>query len=88
MILLLALILATPWAGNALAPTYGYGYTAPRSVLFFGLTVGLPLVSASFATHMFSGIRVQLAVYAIGVVCAALAWIVGVLVAVRILYTV
>jgi hypothetical protein len=40
VILLLALILATPWAGNALAPTYGYVYTAPRSLLLFGLTLG------------------------------------------------
>jgi len=86
VILLLALALAAPWAGNALAPTYGYGYTAPRTLLLFGLTLGLPLISAAFATHVFARTRVRLGVYAAGVICAVLAWIVGVLVAARILY--
>jgi hypothetical protein len=88
LILLLALVLAAPWAGNALAPTYGYAYTAPRTLLLFGLTLGFPLISAGVATHVFARIRFQLGVYAAGVICAVLAWIVGVLVAVRILYTV
>jgi hypothetical protein len=88
LILLLALVLAAPWAGNALAPTYGYEYTAPRTLVLFGLTLGLPLISAAFATHVFARIRVKLGVYAAGVICAVLAWIVGVLVAVRIFYSV
>ena len=59
LILLLALVFAAPWAGNALVSTYGYGYTAPRTLLLFGLTVGLPLISAAFATHVFARIRFQ-----------------------------
>ena len=88
LILLLALVSAAPWAGNVLAPTYGYGYTAPRTLLLFGLTFGLPLISAAFATHVFARIRVKLGVYAAGVICAVLAWIFGVLLAARILYSV
>lgn len=87
LILFLALVLATPWAGNALAPRYGYGYTAPRSLLLFGLTLGLPLISAGCATHVFARIRVKSGVYAAGVIAAMLAWVVGVWVAVRILYS-
>ncbi len=88
LILLLALVFAAPWAGNVLAPTYDYAYTAPRTLLLFGLTLGLPLISAGVATHVFARIRFQWGVYAAGVICAVLAWIVGVLVAIRILYTV
>jgi hypothetical protein len=86
-ILLLALVLATPWAGNALTPTYGYWYTAPRVLLLSGLTLGLPMISTSLAFYMLAErIETQLEVYAIGVICAALAWIVGILAAIRILY--
>ena len=88
LILLLALILATPWAGNALAPSYGYGDTAPRALLLFGLTFGLPLIAAACATHVFGGIRVRWGVYAAGVFCAIVAWAVGVWLAVRIFYSV
>lgn len=84
----LALIPARPWAGNAIAPTYGYACTAPRALLLFGLTVGFPLISADLAIHIFAHMRLQLLVHVIDVVSALLAWIVGGFVAVRILYTV
>lgn len=87
LILLLALVLATPWAGNALAPIYGYEYTAPRVLLLSGLTLGLPVMSTSIAFYTLAErIGTQIGVYAIGVICAALAWIVGILAAIRILY--
>lgn len=85
-ILSLAMVLATPWAGNALTSTYGYAYIAPRTLLLFGLTLGLPLVSAGFAMHICARIRLQSGAYAVGVISAALAWIVGVLIAMRMLY--
>jgi hypothetical protein len=86
LILLLAIIMATPWAGNALAPSYGYGYTAPRALLLFGFTLGLPLIAAACATHVFAGIRVRVGASAAGVFCAMLAWVVGVWLAARIFY--
>jgi hypothetical protein len=87
LILLLAAVAASAPATNAVGPTYGYGYTAPRVLLLFGLTLGLPLISAGFAVHMFSVcLRSQLGVYAIGVICAEWACVVGVLAAIRILY--
>ncbi len=88
VILLLALVLAAPWAGNVLAPTYGYGYTAPRTLMLFGLTLGLPLLSAGFVTQILARIRFRVVVYAIGVGCTALAWLAGVLLALRVLYIV
>jgi hypothetical protein len=87
LILLLALVLATPWAGNALTPTYGYWYIAPRVLLLSALTLGLPVTSTSLAFYVLAErTENQLAVYAIGVICAAIAWIVGILAAIRILY--
>lgn len=88
LILLLAAVAASPSAGNAIAPTYGYGYTAPRVMLLFGLTLGLPLVSVAVAVHVLAdSIRSQLGLYAIAVICAGLAWFVGVLASIRILFT-
>lgn len=86
VIVALGLVLAAPWAGNALAPTYGFADTAPRTLLLFGLTVGLPLISAAAAADVCAGMPVRLRAYAVGVVCAALAWVVGVLLAIRLLY--
>jgi len=86
LILLFAVITASAPAGNALAPAYGYGYTAPRALLLFGLTLGLPLVSVGLTVHAFAGrVRSGPGLYAVCVITATLAWAVGVLIAVRIL---
>lgn len=86
LILLFAAITASAPAGNALAPTYGYGYTAPRALLLYGLTLGLPLVSVGLTVHAFAGRhRSGPGLYAVGVISATLAWVIGVMTAYRIL---
>jgi hypothetical protein len=86
LIILLAAFVASPIGGNALAPTYGYGHTAPRSLLLHGLMLGLPLVAAAGAVQALARrVSSRLALYAIGVFCAGAAWVAGVLAAVRIL---
>src|SRR2546429_8333909 len=55
LILLFATISAGAPAGNVLALTYGYGYTAPRALLLYGLTLGLPLVSVGLVIHALAG---------------------------------
>jgi hypothetical protein len=83
---LLAAFAASETGGNALAPVYGYGYTAPRSLLAHGLTLGLPLLAAAIATHALAGrLSSRIGLYVVGVLCAALAWAAAVLVAVNIL---
>ncbi len=88
LILLTGLVAASSWAGNALAPTYGYAYTAPRTLLLFGLTVALPLISAGLAIRAFAHIGFQSLLYAIGVACGLLGWIVGFFASMRILYAI
>ncbi len=86
LILLFAAITASAPAGNALAPTYGYSYTAPRALLFYGLTLGLPLVSVGLTVHAFAGrLHSRPGLYTVGLISATLAWVVGVLTAYRIL---
>jgi hypothetical protein len=86
VILLFAAFVASPMGGNVLAPRYGYGYTAPRSLALHGLTLGLPLVATAVAVHTLGGrVSSRRGLYAIGVVCAAGAWIVGVLAAIQVL---
>jgi hypothetical protein len=75
LVVLFALAAATTRFGNRLAPTHGYGYTAPRALALFALTLGLPLVSAALTVHL-----VQQrawpgwAAYGAGVGAAAVAW--------------
>lgn len=86
LILLFAAFVASPIGGNVLAPKYGYSYTAPRSLVLHGLTLGLPLLATATAVHALTGrVASRLGRYAIGVVCAAVAWIVGVVAAIQIL---
>lgn len=86
LILLFAAFVASPIGGNVLAPRYGYGYTAPRSLALHGLTLGLPLVATATALHALAGrVSSRFGLYAIGVVCAAVAWIVGVVAAIQVL---
>ncbi|HKV43275.1 MAG TPA: hypothetical protein VJT32_01155 [bacterium] len=82
LMLVFAATAASAAAGNALAPTYGYGYTAPRALLLYGLTLGLPMVSAGLVVHALAGrARSRRGLYAVGVICAALTWAVGVVAA-------
>lgn len=86
LILLLAVFLATPWSGNALVATYGYGYTVPRSLLLHGLTFGFPLiVTALLVQGLAPRLSSRVRLYLLGVLGAAVAWVVGVLVTIRIL---
>jgi hypothetical protein len=84
-ILLFAAVVASPAAGNALAATYGYGHIASRAMLLYGLTLGLPVISASFVVHTLGARRrSQPGLYVLSVVCAVSAWVVGVVAATRI----
>jgi hypothetical protein len=86
LIVLLAAFAASATGGNALAPVYGYGYTAPRSLLAHGLTLGLPLLATAIAVQLLAGrLSSRLGLYVLGVLCAALAWVVAVIVGVNIL---
>ena len=85
-IALLAAFAASSTGGNALAPTYGYGYTAPRSLLAHGLTLGLPLLATAIAVQALAGrLASPFGLYVVALLCAALAWILGVIVGVNIL---
>jgi hypothetical protein len=86
LILVFAAFVASPIGGNVLAPKYGYRYTAPRSLLLHGLTLGLPLLATAAAVNALAArVSSRLGLYAIGVVCAAVAWIVGVVAAIQVL---
>lgn len=83
---LLAAFAASATGGNALAPVYGYGYTAPRSLLAHGLTLGLPLLATAIAVQLLAGrLSSRFELYVVGVLWAALAWVVAVIVGVNIL---
>jgi len=85
LIVLLAAFAASATGGNALAPVYGYGYTAPRSLLVHGLTLGGPLLATTIAVQAFAGrLSSGLRLYGVGVLCAAVGWVLGVLAAVYI----
>jgi hypothetical protein len=86
LVLLLAAILASAPAGNALAPTYGYGDATPRALILYGLALGLPLITVGLAVHACARRhRLGLGLHAVGVISAVLAWVVGVIIASRIL---
>ncbi len=86
LILLFAAFAASRTGGNVLAPIYGYRYTASLALGLYGLTLGLRVVSAALAIQVLAGRWLtRLGLYAVGVLCAGVAWIAGVLAAVRIL---
>lgn len=86
LILLFAAFVASPLGGNVLAPRYGYSYTAPRSLVLHGLTLGLPLVATTVAVQaLASRLSSTLGLYAIGVVCAGGAWVIGVVAGIQVL---
>jgi hypothetical protein len=89
LILVLAAFVASPIGGNVLAPQYGYGYTAPRSLILHGLTLGLPLGATAVAVQTLARrVPSRLGLYVIGVFCAGVAWIVGIFATMRILVAV
>jgi len=84
-ILLLGAFVASAIGGNALTPTYGYAQIAPRVLLLHALTIALPVVVGALAVHLLAarwGSR--FALYAVGVLAAALGWLAGVLAAIQI----
>lgn len=52
VIVVLAAFAASATGGNALAPIYGYAYTAPRSRLAQSLTLGLPLLATAISVQV------------------------------------
>jgi hypothetical protein len=89
LILILAAFVASPMGGNVLATRYGYGYTAPRSLMLHGLTLGFPLGAAAVAVQTLARrMSSRLGLYVIGVLCAGIAWILGILSSLRILVAV
>jgi hypothetical protein len=86
LVLLFALFVASPLAGNALVGTYGYRDTALRSLALHGLTFGLPLVATAAVVHGFAGhLASRGALYAIGLLGAVVGWVLGVLAAIKVL---
>ena len=86
LILLFAAFAASATGGNVLAPVEGYRYTSPRTLVLYGLTLGLPVVSTTLAIQVLAGSwSTRLGPYAVGVLCAAVPWIVGVLAALQVL---
>lgn len=73
VIVVLAAFAASATGGNALAPIYGYAYTAPRSRLAHSLTLGLPLLATAISVQVLAGrLRSRCWLYVIGVLCATL----------------
>lgn len=78
LVLVFAAFAASAAGGNALVDTYGYGYTAPRSLLVHALLLGLPMGLAALLVSR-AGRRIGAAVglYLIGLATAVLAWLAG-----------
>ena len=78
LVLAFAAFAASAAGGNALVNTYGYGYTAPRSLLVHALLLGLPMGLVA-AVVSGAGRRIGSAVglYLIGLATAVLAWLAG-----------
>jgi len=86
LVVLLAAFAASAAGGNALAPVHGYGYTASRSLLAHGLTLGLPLLATTVAVQALAGsVSSRVWLYLVGVLGAALAWVVGVIAGMNVL---
>jgi hypothetical protein len=82
LVALVALIGASARFGNVRAAKSGYGETAPLVLLFFGLTMAMPILSAAFAIRFVQPrMNSVWAVYAAGVGAAVVAVAVGVIAA-------
>jgi hypothetical protein len=89
VILLFAAFVASSAGGNVLASSHGSGYTARGSLLLHGLTLGLPMVAVSLMVQVLATrVSSRLALYAIGMLVAGVAWIAGIAAAVSIFYAV
>jgi len=84
--LLFAAFAASAAGGNVLAPVHGYRYIASGTLVLYGLTVGVPVVSAALVIRAL-GARwsARLGLYVVGVLGAALGWVAGVLAAAHVL---
>jgi hypothetical protein len=89
VIVVVALYVATPASGNALARTRGYAYTVPASLLLHGLTLCLPVVATGLIVRLMAPrLASALPLYGIGLLVAGLTWIAGIVVAVSIFHAV
>ena len=78
LVLAFAAFAASAAGGNALVATYGYGYTAPRSLLVHALLLGLPLgLTAAVVARAGRRIGSAVGLYLIGLGTAVLAWLAG-----------
>lgn len=82
VVVLVALAAASAASGNRLVTMYGYADTAPRAVLLYGLTLGLPVLSASGTIRLVGGrFAALLWPYAAAVIAAGFGWVAGVVLA-------
>lgn len=79
LVLLFAALVATAAGGNVLAPVYGYRYILPPVLLLHGLTLGLPILVTTLIVHgLGRRLSSRLGLYAVGVLGAGVAWVLGV----------
>jgi hypothetical protein len=78
VIVVAAMVAASARFGNALSAQQGYGHTLLRILPVFGLTLGLPVLSAT-ATIAVLGRRTsrRWLVYVAGIAAAMVAWVAG-----------
>jgi hypothetical protein len=78
LVLVFAAFAASAAGGNALVGTYGYGYTAPRSLLVHALLLGLPMgVTAAVVARAGRPIGSAVGLYLLGLGTAVLGWLAG-----------
>ncbi len=86
-VLLFAAFAASRAGGNALVEAYGYGYTAPRSLLVHALLLGLPMVLvAAVVSGAGSRVRSGVALYLIALPAGILAWLAATVVMLLVFY--
>ncbi len=82
VVIAVALTVATARFGNRLAALYGYGYTFPRVLVLYGLSFGLPILSATFVAIFTPGKQeIPWGMYLAVQLAAVMSWVVGVVVA-------
>lgn len=87
LVLAFAAFAASAAGGNALVATHGYRYTATGSLLFHGLTLGLPMVAAGVTVRAAAGrLASRAGLYALALLVGLLAWIGAVVAALGIHY--
>ena len=82
VVVVFALAAASAPFGNRLVSAYGYADTAPRAVLLYGLTLGLPVLGGSGTVRLLGGrFAALLWPYAAAVIAAGFGWVAGVVLA-------